>query len=154
MKSIKRTLLGLLLLAAGVTVSPAAVIDGNTRVQVSFLETSDGTWAFIRLTSRYGITISGDVTVSKNGELLKMEPVTTSDQALVTAYLGPNGKSYTVCADYEGIMALGGDNYRPFAVKSCGIRSPLRPITRLAPADGQHISLRGMPLDGLTIGDR
>ena len=130
MKCLTRILLALSLLAIGSTASATVVADGNAGLQLSFLETSDGTWAFVRVQAHYHLPLAGSLTIRRNGEILKVDPIETVDQTLVTAYLGPNGKDYAVCAQLNAQTYLGGDNYRPANVKTCVFRSSAPPGVR------------------------
>lgn len=129
MKHFKTALLALALLTAGASASADGVADGNARLQLNFLETSDGTFAFVRVQARYHLLLLGELRIMKNGEVVKVDPVTTSDQVLITTFLGPNGKDYAVCAYFDGDTYLGGDNYLPVYTKTCGFRGPSAPVT-------------------------
>lgn len=138
MKCLTRILLALSLLAIGSTANASVVVDGNAGLQLSFLETSDGTWAFVRVQARYHLPLAGSLTIRRNGEILKVDPIETVDQMLVTAFLGPNGKEYAVCAQLDAETFLGGDNYRPANVKACGFRTSAPPGVR-APQFGSRL---------------
>ena len=127
----------LLLLVAALAVpsmpARASMAEGNAGVILNFLETADGTWLFVRVEARYRIPMEGDVTVTCNGQVVKIEPVAVRDMTLVTAYLGPNGKDYSACAKFNGLSLLGGDNFVAAHAAACSLRSPFTPITVARP---------------------
>ena len=133
MNCIKTAFLALALLAAGTTASADALADGNARLELNFLETSQGTFGFVRIEARYHLPLLGSVRIMSNGQVLKVGPIATSDQQLVTTFLGPNGKEYTFCAAFEGETYLGGDNSLPASTKACVFRSPRAPVTPVTP---------------------
>jgi hypothetical protein len=146
-------LLGLSLLLSCATGAAAIVPGSNVGVRIDFLETADGTWAFVRVQSHYHFQVMGDVTILKNGEFLKVDPVATMDDALVTAFLGPNGRDYAVCATFEGETFLGGDNYRATEARACKFRSAAMPL-RQPPHGGKALLPRSTALDGPRPGRR
>lgn len=133
--------LAALVILSGLATRPAAAatVDGSASVQVELVEREgyqQGVHALVFLQSRYGVPMEGDITLTVNGVLRKVEPVATDSRMILDIPLGPMNLPITACATFGGTFWLGGDNYRSVQAAGCdhvalvsppGFRSPARP---------------------------
>jgi hypothetical protein len=112
----------------------ADLVDGNVRVRVEFLDTETSVYGRVAVTAVYHFPIQGDLTLSLDGNTIKLDPIDTSNTQYSLAYLGPLGGSYSICGSFEGESWLGGDNYRSGFARDCKVRLEPAPASIRPPA--------------------
>ena len=116
--------LAALVTLTSVSAPPAAAgpLDGSASVVVNIVEREgyqQGVHALVFLRSRFLVPMEGDVTLTVNGVVRKVEPVATDSQTVLDIYLGPMARPITACATFGGQFWLGGDNYLPTQANGC-----------------------------------
>ena len=116
-------------LAALITLTSAAALpaaasrlDESATVEVKIVEREGiqpGIHALVFLRSRMLIPMEGDITLTVNGVLRKVEPVATDSQIMVDIPLGAMDRPITACATFGGQFWLGGDNYHSVQATDC-----------------------------------
>ena len=111
-----------MLTSASAPTASAGPLDGSASVVVNIVEREgyqQGIHALVFVRSRYLIPMEGDVTLTVNGVLRKVEPVATDSQTVLDIYLGPMARPITACATFGGQFWLGGDNYHSTQASGC-----------------------------------
>ena len=104
--------------------APAAAspLDGSAQVVVNIVEREgyqQGVHALVFVRSRFLVPMQGDIALTVNGVLRKVEPVMTDSQTVIDIFLGPMDRPITACATFGGQFWLGGDNYVPTQANGC-----------------------------------
>ena len=117
----------LLLLAGGLfaLAAPAAhatLVQQSAKVTVTLGDregANAGVYAFIAVESRYGLAMEGEMTLTVNGIVRKVDPVATSDHVMLSVNLGDMPGVIDACATFGGDVWLGGDNYQSTQAADC-----------------------------------
>ena len=126
----------------------ADIVDGNPAVGIEILNTETSVYARVTVSARNHLALEGDMALRNNGAVVKVDPVNTADRQFFLAYIGPIGRTYSVCGTFTGTTWIGGDNYRPGTATACTIQFG-SPGLRLPGTTTLPAPIRRRPEEGL-----
>jgi hypothetical protein len=102
----------------------AAVLNGDCRVQLEFLDNGQATFVVVTVIPPRAMEVDADVSIIVNGQLVKVEPILSRTLTTIVAPAGPTGATLRACVDVAGVLRTSLNRLSPASARACGTRNP------------------------------
>lgn len=123
MKKFRIALTALLLFAVTALTVEAFEMTDNARLRVTCFENANGVFAVLMVESQWGAFIDAEVTLSVNGQAVKVEPVQTHTAVMTHTWIALPGTAVSVCADMVGFNWITDERRLAIDQTACTVRA-------------------------------